>query len=325
MNADLAAAMQDMRRDRHRLLAAVRPLTAAEMLLDSRGGWSIARVLEHVIWSESAYAKMLAHQCGKSTRDLDVSRPDDGATAAAQLAATRAAVEAAVDGVQDHTLYLLVQFGHEEFSALSLLQNIALHDREHVEQIVTLIGAALPGPSAAPGDETSLVPVVVRPATEADLARLTEIYNHYVVNTPATFDLAPLTLDERREWLSHYSTAGRHRLLVAERGAAVVGYASSSPFHPRHAYDTTVEMTVLSAPESVGQRVGLQLYQAIFETLAGEDIHSAVALITLPNDASCMLHERFGFTRAGLLRDAGRKFGRYWDVAFYQRVFEAPA
>jgi phosphinothricin acetyltransferase len=161
--------------------------------------------------------------------------------------------------------------------------------------------------------------IVVRPAEAGDLPPLTEIYNHYVVHTPTTFDLEPFTVEQREEWFARYATAGRHRLIVAEEGGQVLAYASSSRFHTRAAYDTTVELTVLCAPEAVGRGIGNLLYTVLMPALEQEDIHTAVALITLPNDASCALHERFGFARAGVLPEAGRKFDRYWDVAWYAR------
>jgi phosphinothricin acetyltransferase len=166
--------------------------------------------------------------------------------------------------------------------------------------------------------------VTVRAATRDDLPQLTGIYNHYVADTATTFDVEPFTVEQRTEWFERYSTEGRHRLLVARMDGAVAGYASSSRFHARAAYDTTVEMTVLCAPEAVGLRLGQRLYTSMFEELSREDIHLAVALITLPNDASCALHERFRFTRAGTLPEAGRKFGRYWDVAYYARRMDSP-
>jgi phosphinothricin acetyltransferase len=161
--------------------------------------------------------------------------------------------------------------------------------------------------------------VTVRTALQADLPRLTEIYNHYILNTPTTFDLEPFTADQRQAWFERYAATGRHRLLVAERDGVIAGYASSSPFHARQAYDTTIELTVLCAPEAVGFGVGQAMYEALFASLQGEDIHAAVALITLPNDASCAIHERFGFSRAAVLSEVGRKFGQYWDVAWYYR------
>ncbi len=161
--------------------------------------------------------------------------------------------------------------------------------------------------------------VTVRYAQQGDVPRLTEIYNHYVINTPITFDLEPCTVDDRRAWLAKFSLTGRHRLLVAERDGVVLGYAGTTGFRDRRAYDTTVEMTVYCAPEAIGSGIGTALYGALFEALRGEDIHRAMGGITLPNEASVALHERFGFTLAGVMHEVGRKFDRYWDVAWYEK------
>ena len=96
--------------------------------------------------------------------------------------------------------------------------------------------------------------IVVRPGSEADLTRINEIYNHYVVNTPITFDIEPISMPQRREWLNRYAASGRHRLLVAEAGGAVIGYADSHQYRAKRAYDTTVEVTVYCAPEATGPR-----------------------------------------------------------------------
>ena len=94
------------------------------------------------------------------------------------------------------------------------------------------------------GMSANVDPVIVRPARIGDLPRLTEIYNHYVVETPTTFDLEPFTVEQRTSWFERYGATGRYRLLVAEEGDTVIAYTSSSPFHARHAYDTTVETTI---------------------------------------------------------------------------------
>ena len=161
----------------------------------------------------------------------------------------------------------------------------------------------------------------IRPASIDDLPRLTEIYNHYITHTPITFDIEPVRVDERRAWFAQFEDRGRHRLFVADADGVVQGYAGSHQFRTKAAYDTTVETTILCAPEAVGRGLGRLLYAALFEALRGEDVHLVLALITLPNDASCALHERFGFTQATVLREVGRKFGRYWDVAWYMRPF----
>jgi len=162
--------------------------------------------------------------------------------------------------------------------------------------------------------------VTIRLAIIDDLPRLTEIYNHYIIHTPITFDIEPFTVEQRRAWFEKFAETGRHRLLAAVDSAVVAGFAGTSQFRTKAAYDTTIETTVYCAPEATGRGIGSMLYAALFEALRGEDIRMAIAGITLPNDPSVRLHERFGFARTGVMHGIGRKFGQYWDVAWYERA-----
>ncbi len=159
----------------------------------------------------------------------------------------------------------------------------------------------------------------IRAAAIANLPRLTEIYNHYVTHTPVTFDIKAYTVDERSAWFGQFGSTGRYRLLVAENDAGIAGYAGTTRFRPKPAYDTTVETTIYCAPEATGKGIGSALYSELFAAIAGEDIHSIVAGYTLPNPGSAALHARFGFKPVGVFRENGRKFGRYWDVAWVER------
>ncbi|MZD08632.1 GNAT family N-acetyltransferase [Streptomyces sp. SID5785] len=163
--------------------------------------------------------------------------------------------------------------------------------------------------------------VQVSAGTEADLDALTDLYNHYVRDTPITFDTAVFTPEERRPWLLSHLKDGRHPLLVARDPATdrLLGYATASPFRPKAAYATSVEVTVYCAPDAAGRGVGTLLYEALFAALDGQDLHRAYAGIALPNEASARLHARFGFRLVGTYREVGRKFGRYWDVAWYEK------
>jgi len=161
--------------------------------------------------------------------------------------------------------------------------------------------------------------VTIRAGRLDDLEALTRIYNHFVVNTHVTFDLEPFTVEARREWFSHYSATGRHRLLVAESAGEVVGYATSGRFRDKPAYDPSVETTVYCAPAAAGRGIGSALYTALFEALRDEDVHHAYAGVALPNDASIALHQRFGFMEIGTFREVGRKFGKWWDVTWLER------
>jgi len=166
----------------------------------------------------------------------------------------------------------------------------------------------------------ALMPATIRPATLSDLPALTAIYNHYIAHTTITFDLHPFEPDDRRAWFDDHSSTGRHRLLVAEEeGSGVLGYATTSRWRPKAAYDTTVESSVYCRPDAVGRGIGGTLYSALFESIGEEDVHRIVAGISQPNPASVALHIRFGFRQVGTFSSVGRKFGRYWDVAWFER------
>jgi phosphinothricin acetyltransferase len=140
-----------------------------------------------------------------------------------------------------------------------------------------------------------------------------------VGNSHVTFDVEPFTVEGRREWFSHYTSDGPHRLLVAVDGRAVLGYASSGPFRGRPAYRTSVETSVYCRPEATGRGIGTQLYERLFEAIAGLGLHRAYAGITVPNEPSLALHRRFGFREIGTFGEVGHKFDRYWDVLWLEK------
>jgi len=158
--------------------------------------------------------------------------------------------------------------------------------------------------------------IVVRDAIKSDLPALLEIYNHAVRTSPATFDLAPQTLAQRRRWFSGHK--GPHPLVVAERGGAVVGYASLSEFRDKPGYSRSAEDSVYVHPEFQGKGIGMLLLREIIARATKLGYHTIIAGIVPPNEASFRLHKRLGFERVGNFREVGFKFSRWQDVTFYQ-------
>ena len=154
----------------------------------------------------------------------------------------------------------------------------------------------------------------------AYLNRLVEIYNHYVVETHITFDTEPFAVTERIQWFNQFSREGRYRLLVAEQQDEILGYASSTVFKPRAAYNTSVETTIYLDPNHTGEGLGLQLYgELLDQLLAEESAHRAYGGVALPNDASVALHQKLGFKHAGSYHEVGFKFDRFWDVDWFEK------
>ena len=164
--------------------------------------------------------------------------------------------------------------------------------------------------------------ITVRPAAPADLPGIVEIYNHYVVHTPITFTIDPVTVETFGNWFGEHSAGGRHQLFVADEAGHVLGFAGTGRFRERAAYDTTAEVTVYCAPETTGRGLGTRMYSVLFEAIKDADLNRLVAGITLPNDASVALHAHFGFKNVGAFSENGRKFGKYWDVAWYAKAMD---
>jgi phosphinothricin acetyltransferase len=161
----------------------------------------------------------------------------------------------------------------------------------------------------------------IRAGRSEDLPRLLQIYNHYVEHTHITFDTELVSLEARQSWFESFSREGPHRLLVAESNGRISGYASSSEFRIKRAYARSVETSIYLGPDDCGTGFGSALYAALLEILAKEvPVHRAYGGIALPNQASIALHQRFGFKRVATFSEVGFKFGRYWDVAWFERT-----
>ena len=161
---------------------------------------------------------------------------------------------------------------------------------------------------------------MVRPATAQDLAAVTALYNRFVAETAVNFDAEPFTPARRREWFSQFGATGRYRIFAGFWDGGFAGYAASMRHKVKRGYDTTVETTIYVDPDFAGRGVGTALYEALIGSLAGEDIRSMVAGVALPNEASIRLHAMFGFEEVGTFHAVGRKFGRFHDVMWLERL-----
>jgi phosphinothricin acetyltransferase len=162
--------------------------------------------------------------------------------------------------------------------------------------------------------------VEIRHGNKEDAPRINEIGNHYINTTPANFKTIPLTLKEREVWINSFSESGRYQLFVAEKDHTILGYAGSTKFHERAAYDTSVATAIYLAPDACTQGLGTLLYTQLFLYLAEEDLNRAFAGITLPNPASEALHIKFGFKKIGIFTGAGRKYDQFWDVQWMEKA-----
>jgi len=161
----------------------------------------------------------------------------------------------------------------------------------------------------------------IRPCTPADAPALCDIYNHYVCETTVTFEEQPVSREEMAARVA--GVVAQWPWLVWADGGTVTGYAYATGWKTRSAYRFSVESTVYLAPGAGGRGVGTRLYGALLDELDRCDLHCVIGGITLPNAASVALHEKLGFEHLGIFREVGRKFGRWLDVGYWQRILPA--
>ncbi|PIA77976.1 phosphinothricin acetyltransferase [Gaetbulibacter sp. 4G1] len=152
-----------------------------------------------------------------------------------------------------------------------------------------------------------------------DIKALLDIYNYYVLNTIVTFDIKALSLEIFTEKVNHINA--KYPFIVFEENGNILGYAYGSKWRPKPAYNHTVESTVYVKHGEHGKQIGSKLYAELLSLLKQENYHVVLGGLTLPNEASVRLHEKFGFKQVAHFKEVGKKFDKWLDVGFWQLNF----
>ena len=165
--------------------------------------------------------------------------------------------------------------------------------------------------------------ITIRAATPDDGDAIAAIYAPYVRDTAISFEETPPGGAEMARRIETAIT--RYPYLVAEDGDRIVAYAYAGPYRARHAYRFTAEVSAYAAPAAQGKGIAAELYRRILSDLTETGFHTAVAIITLPNEKSETFHKRLGFAHIGTLARVGRKFDAWHDTGIWQRHLNGDA
>lgn len=157
----------------------------------------------------------------------------------------------------------------------------------------------------------------IRSVNFADAAPVAEIYNHYIETSHATFELETIDSSEMENRIRE--TFGREfPFFVSEEVGEITGYAYGRQFRPRRAYLHSIEVSVYIKNGWERKGIGAQLYERLLPEILQKDFHAIIAGISLPNEASIRLHEKFGFEKVAHFREVGFKFERWIDVGYWE-------
>ena len=158
---------------------------------------------------------------------------------------------------------------------------------------------------------------MIRGVKNSDAQSIASIYNHYIINSTATFEEHELDAAEIVSRIAETKSA-ELPYIVSEINDELIGYAYASKWKGRCAYRFSVEVTVYLAPTAVGEGHGRRLYERLFSELRQRAYHIAIGGITLPNPGSVALHESFGMKKVAHFEEVGYKFGQWVDVGYWQ-------
>src|SRR5438477_5534062 len=148
----------------------------------------------------------------------------------------------------------------------------------------------------------------VRPADYADLPGILEIYNEAVLNTTATYDCEPRTMEHRLAWFEEH-LKNNYPVFVAQNEAErIVGWSALNPYHARAGYRFTTENSVYVAADQRGRGIGKALMTPLITGARERGLHAIIAAIDMENEPSVRLHTSFGFEKVGCFKQVGFKF-----------------
>ena len=157
---------------------------------------------------------------------------------------------------------------------------------------------------------------MIREVTLLDANTVCEIYNEYLAKTIITFEEIPVTVEEMMTRI--VTITKNYPWLVYEEEGKVVGYIYAGKWKERSAYRYSVELGIYINSKYVGKGIGSKLMKEILNLLRAKSIHSVIYGVSLPNDASIALCDKFGFEKIGEFKEVGFKFDKWIDVGYWE-------
>ena len=167
-------------------------------------------------------------------------------------------------------------------------------------------------------------PTLVACTEERHAAAILAIFNEAIANSTALYDYRPRTLQTMAAWFEA-KRQGRFPVLgLEDEAGTLLAFGSWGTFRAFPAYKYTVEHSVYVHAAHRGGGLGRRMLQALVDEAGRREVHALIGGIDAANAGSIALHERLGFRHVGTLPQVGFKFGRWLDLAFYQRLLVMP-
>lgn len=151
-----------------------------------------------------------------------------------------------------------------------------------------------------------------------------DIFNDAILNSTALYEYQVRTMNMMRDWFASKLDNEYPVIGVENDSGELLGFASYGKFRAWPAYKYSIEHSIYVHKQHRGIGIGKLLLQNLIACAIERDYHIMVGGIDVNNAASIALHRKLGFEHAGTIKQAGFKFGRWLDLAFYQLMLHTP-
>lgn len=159
---------------------------------------------------------------------------------------------------------------------------------------------------------------MIREVNAKDAEEMTDIYNYFIRETVITFEEEEISSNDMLSRIEKIARDGFPWFVALDQKNKLIGYAYATKWRERFAYRYSVEVAVYLDPAAQGNGVGSEMFSVLLKSLKSIGIKRALGAITIPNEASIALHEKFGFKKVAHFDKVGLKFGQWLDVGFWQ-------
>ena len=155
---------------------------------------------------------------------------------------------------------------------------------------------------------------------EKDFDLVKEIYDHYILNSTATYHTDKITIAELKEYIliGH----PKYKSFLIKYNKSICGFCYLSRFKNRQAYDRTAEVTIYLKPEFTGLKIGIWVLKELERIAIDKGIYVLVGIIGGENEHSIRLFEQCGFEKCAHFKKVGEKFNRILDMVAYQKILD---
>jgi phosphinothricin acetyltransferase len=161
----------------------------------------------------------------------------------------------------------------------------------------------------------------IRKATLDDAGAICSIFNYYVENTTIALETVPISEIEAKQRTNDTLNSG-HLIYIGEKDNKIIGFYCTFPWNKYCSCKTTVEESIFLDKDEIGKGYGTQLFEHLLEQIDKTTTHVLIASITIQNEGSIRLHEKFGFKQISYMKEIGRKFDQWQDIGHWQLIFK---